>query len=213
VTRDEAAGCHRGAAGPSRLPCLHAGVAGGAQREHVACPRCGAALHVRKPDSIARTWAFLLAAIILYIPANLLTMTSAHTLFGDQEDTIMSGVVYLWTAGSWPLAVIVFVASIMVPMLKIMALVFLLVSVKMRSVWQPDATHAALPPDRTGGPLVDARYLRHRIPRRAGATARPGHHQGGARGGLLRRRGRAHDVRHLELRPAPDLGSLEDDHG
>jgi paraquat-inducible protein A len=107
------------------------------KREHVSCPRCGAALHVRKPDSIARTWAFLLAAIVLYIPANLLTMTSAHTLFGDQNDTIMSGVVYLWTAGSWPLAVIVFVASIMVPMLKIMALIFLLVSVKMRSVWQP----------------------------------------------------------------------------
>jgi paraquat-inducible protein A len=106
-------------------------------REHAACPRCGAALHLRKPDSIARTWAFLLAAIILYIPANLLPMTSVHTLFGDQEDTIMSGVVYLWTAGSWPLAVIVFVASIMVPMLKIMALVFLLLSVKMRSRWQP----------------------------------------------------------------------------
>lgn len=107
-------------------------------REHVACPRCGAPLHVRKPDSIARTWAFLSAAVILYVPANLLTMTSAHTLFGDQEDTIMSGVVYLWTSGSWPLAVIVFVASIMVPLLKIMALVFLLVSVKMRSVWQPE---------------------------------------------------------------------------
>jgi paraquat-inducible protein A len=107
------------------------------QREHVACPRCGAALHVRKPDSVARTWAFLLAAIILYMPANLLPMTSTHTLFGDQDDTILSGVVYLWTSGSWPLAVIVFVASIMVPMLKIMALAFLLVSVQMRSAWQP----------------------------------------------------------------------------
>jgi paraquat-inducible protein A len=109
----------------------------GRMREHASCPRCGAALHVRKPDSIRRTWACLLAAIILYIPANLLPMTNTHTLFGDQEDTIMSGVVYLWTAGSWPLAVIVFIASIMVPMLKIMALVFLLLSVKMRSRWQP----------------------------------------------------------------------------
>src|SRR4051794_10326149 len=92
---------------------------------HLSCPRCGAALHVRKPDSIARTWALLCAAIILYIPANVLPMTDIRTLFGDEEDTIMSGVVYLWTSGSWPLAVIVFVASIMVPMLKIMALVFL----------------------------------------------------------------------------------------
>ena len=105
--------------------------------DHVSCPRCGAALHVRKPDSIARTWAFLCAAIILYIPANVLPMTDVHTLFGNVEDTIMSGVVYLWISGSWPLAVIVFVASIMVPMLKIMALLFLLVSVQTRSVWQP----------------------------------------------------------------------------
>jgi len=109
----------------------------GRELDHVCCPRCGAALHVRKPDSIARTWAFLSAAIILYIPANVLPMTDVRTLFGNTEDTIMSGVVYLWTSGSWPLAVIVFVASIMVPMLKIMALVFLLVSVQMRSVWQP----------------------------------------------------------------------------
>jgi paraquat-inducible protein A len=109
----------------------------GRMGEHARCPRCAAALLVRKPDSIARTWAFLLAAIILYIPANLLPMTSVHSLFGDQQDTILSGVVYLWTAGSWPLAVIVFVASIMVPMLKIMALVFLLLSVQRRSRWQP----------------------------------------------------------------------------
>jgi paraquat-inducible protein A len=101
------------------------------------CPRCGARLHVRKPDSIARTWACLLAAMILYIPANVLPMTDIHTLVGEEEDTIMSGVVYLWTSGSWPLAVVVFVASIMVPMLKIISLIFLVVSVQMHSVWQP----------------------------------------------------------------------------
>jgi paraquat-inducible protein A len=101
------------------------------------CPRCGAKLHVRKPDSIARTWAFLLAAMILYIPANVLPVTDTRTLFGEQTDTIMSGVVYLWTSGSWPLAVIVFIASIMVPMLKIIALIFLLLSVQRRSTWQP----------------------------------------------------------------------------
>jgi paraquat-inducible protein A len=101
------------------------------------CPRCGAKLHVRKPDSIARTWALLLAAMILYIPANVLPVTDTSTLFGDQTDTIMSGVVFLWTSGSWPLAVVVFVASIMVPMLKIIALMFLLLSVQLRSTWQP----------------------------------------------------------------------------
>jgi paraquat-inducible protein A len=101
------------------------------------CPRCGAAVHMRKPDSIARTWAFLVAAIILYIPANMLPVTDTHTLFGDEADTILGGVVFLWSSGSWPLAVIVFVASIMVPMLKIIALVLLLVSVQKRSVRQP----------------------------------------------------------------------------
>jgi paraquat-inducible protein A len=101
------------------------------------CPRCGARLHVRKPDSIARTWAFLLAAMILYIPANVLPVTDTHTLVSEEADTIMSGVVFLWTSGSWPLAVVVFVASIVVPMLKIIALIFLLVSVQKRSAWQP----------------------------------------------------------------------------
>jgi paraquat-inducible protein A len=105
--------------------------------EAECCPRCGARLHLRKPDSIARSWAFLLAAMILYIPANLLPMTYINTLFGEEIDTIMSGVVILWTSGSWPLAVVVFVASIMVPMLKIMALMFLLVSVQLRLSWQP----------------------------------------------------------------------------
>ena len=59
----------------------------------VCCPRCGAHLHLRKPNSIARTWALLLTAMILYIPANLLPMMHTSSLFGSQSDTIMSGVV------------------------------------------------------------------------------------------------------------------------
>jgi paraquat-inducible protein A len=101
------------------------------------CPRCGAKLHTRKPNSIVRTWAFLLAAMILYVPANVLPVTRTSSLFGEQADTIMSGVVYLWSSGSWPLAVVVFIASITVPMLKIIALIFLLLTVQVRSTWQP----------------------------------------------------------------------------
>jgi paraquat-inducible protein A len=101
------------------------------------CPRCSAKLHVRKPDSIARTWALLIAAGIMYVPANLLPMMETSSLFGSQDDTIMSGVVYLWHSGSWDLALIVFIASIMVPLLKLIALTLLLVSVQRRSVWQP----------------------------------------------------------------------------
>jgi paraquat-inducible protein A len=101
------------------------------------CPRCGANLHFRKPNSIARTWSFLVAAMVLYIPANVLPVMDTSSLFGAQKDTIMSGVVYLWTSGSWPLAVVVFIASIAVPMLKILALVFLVVTAQRRSHWMP----------------------------------------------------------------------------
>lgn len=100
---------------------------------HGACGRCGAALHARKPYSIRRTWAFLIAAALLYIPANVMPVMYSSSLFGSQEDTILSGVAYLWSSGSWPLAVVVFVASITVPLLKIIALTVLVVSVQRRS--------------------------------------------------------------------------------
>jgi paraquat-inducible protein A len=101
------------------------------------CPRCGAQLHLRKPSSLGRTWAYLIAAMALYIPANVLPIMETSALFGSQRDTIMSGVAYLWTSGSWVLALVVFVASIMVPLLKMIAITVLLVSVQMRSTWQP----------------------------------------------------------------------------
>ena len=97
------------------------------------CRRCGAALHTRKPDSLKRTWAFTLAAMILYIPAVLLPVMVTSTLFGAQSDTILSGVVYLWTTGSWSLAVVVFIASVVVPMLKILSLTYLAWSTQLRS--------------------------------------------------------------------------------
>lgn len=97
------------------------------------CPRCETPLHARKPHSIARTWALLLAAGILYIPANLLPIMESGSLFGSQRDTIMSGVVFLATSGSWYLAALVFFASIVVPSAKLLALAFLLLSVQ-RSV-------------------------------------------------------------------------------
>jgi len=102
----------------------------------VRCPRCASQLHGRKPDSISRTWALLIAAMILYVPANLLPMMKTSSLFGSQSDTIMSGVVYFWTSGSWYLALIIFFASIMVPLLKMLALMVLLVTAQRRSRWQ-----------------------------------------------------------------------------
>jgi paraquat-inducible protein A len=99
------------------------------------CPRCGAAMHLRKPASLSRTWAFLIAAMVMYIPANMLPVMYTNSLFGTEDDTILSGVVYLWTSGSWPLAIVVFVASIAVPMLKILALGYLTISTQLRSRW------------------------------------------------------------------------------
>ncbi|MEI7431128.1 MAG: paraquat-inducible protein A [Betaproteobacteria bacterium] len=110
-----------------------------ASAEHgTSCPRCGNRLHFRKNNSIARTWAFLIAAAILYIPANVMPMMITSSLFGTQTDTILSGVVFLYTSGSWMLALVVFIASIAVPLAKISALVFLLLSVQRRSKWQPE---------------------------------------------------------------------------
>lgn len=107
-----------------------------AHAHDIACPRCGDHLHFRKPDSIARSWALLITAMILYIPANMLPMMHTSSLFGSQSDTIMSGVVYFWTSGSWYLALIIFFASIMVPMLKMIALMLLLITTQRRSTWQ-----------------------------------------------------------------------------
>ncbi|WP_250516007.1 paraquat-inducible protein A [Caballeronia sp. INDeC2] len=100
--------------------------------DHLLCPRCGARLHLRKPASLSRTWAYLIAAAILYVPANLLPVMNTSSLFGAQKDTIMSGVAYLWHSGSWPLAIIVFIASIAVPMLKILAIGYLAATANLR---------------------------------------------------------------------------------
>jgi paraquat-inducible protein A len=92
----------------------------------VHCSRCATVLTARKPNSLQRSTALLLAAAVLYVPANVLpilhTTSAAHT--GD--DSIFSGILALWSGGSWPLAVLVFVASILVPSLKFVIMAFLI---------------------------------------------------------------------------------------
>jgi paraquat-inducible protein A len=88
----------------------------------VCCPRCGAAVHPRKVESLARTWAYLIAAAILYIPANLLPVMQTTTLFGTSRDTIIGGVAYFWSSGSPELAVLIFAVSVVIPMTKMGAL-------------------------------------------------------------------------------------------
>lgn len=103
---------------------------------HAHCPRCAAPLHRRKPYSLTRSWALLIAAVILYIPANLLPIMLTSNLFEARADTIISGVIVLWQAGSPELAVIVFVASVVVPLLKIAVLALLLITAQRRSAWR-----------------------------------------------------------------------------
>jgi paraquat-inducible protein A len=97
------------------------------------CPRCGSSIEERKPHSVATTASLLAAAALLYIPANLLPVMHMHTLFSEEDDTIMSGVLSLIQEGSWPLALLVFIASIVVPLLKLLALTWLLICVVRRS--------------------------------------------------------------------------------
>ncbi|MEJ2638430.1 MAG: paraquat-inducible protein A [Desulfosarcinaceae bacterium] len=104
---------------------------------HYDCPRCGAQIHLRKPESLARTWALILSAYIFYIPANLLPMTYSTKLGQTQVDTIMSGVIYFIVTGAPHLALIIFVASICVPLIKLVLLTALLISIHRRSRWRP----------------------------------------------------------------------------
>lgn len=103
---------------------------GGNHPGTVRCPRCGACLHLRKPASLSRTCALLIAAFILYIPANVLPITTVVTLGNAQSDTIMSGVIYFVRSGMWPIALVIFVASVLVPLLKLLILTYLIISVR-----------------------------------------------------------------------------------
>ncbi|MFL9965184.1 PqiA/YebS family transporter subunit [Paraburkholderia sediminicola] len=104
---------------------------------HQHCSRCESVLHERHPHSVTRTLSLLLAAALLYVPANLLPIMHASSLGGSEDDTILGGVAYFWTSGDWPLAVIVFVASVVVPMLKLAVLTLQTVAACRRSAWLP----------------------------------------------------------------------------
>jgi len=91
----------------------------------VYCPRCGSHLHLRKPDSIARTLALVCAAAIMYVPANMLPIMSIRELGVTTESTIVEGLVQFWQARSYPIAIVIFTASILIPLLKICALLWL----------------------------------------------------------------------------------------
>jgi paraquat-inducible protein A len=105
--------------------------------EQSLCPRCEAPLHVRRPHSLSTTAALVITAAVLYIPANLLPVMRTHEIIGDEDDTILSGVISLAHQGSWPIALLVFFASIVVPLLKLVALGDILFAIWRRRVRYP----------------------------------------------------------------------------
>ena len=101
------------------------------------CSRCGTRLHLRKPHSLQRTWALVLTAIGFYIPANLLPVMYVGKLNQSEGDTIISGIQGMFAAGWWVVGLLIFFASVTVPLLKLLSLTFLLISVQIRSPWNP----------------------------------------------------------------------------
>jgi paraquat-inducible protein A len=89
------------------------------------CPRCRVRLHLRSRESLQRTWAFTVASLLLYFPANLLPILRVESFAGTQASTIMSGVIQFWQEEDYPVAIIIFVASVVIPILKIIAIVAL----------------------------------------------------------------------------------------
>lgn len=97
------------------------------------CPRCHSPVHYRKHDSINRAWAFLISAFIMYIPANTEAIMLTSALGQQSSDTILSGILYFLFHGDWPLALVIFLASVLLPLLKIIAMAYLLIMVQLGS--------------------------------------------------------------------------------
>ncbi len=104
---------------------------------HIGCPRCGASVHPRIPNSLQRTSALVITGFILFIPANLLPVMTVTMMGSSQPDTIFSGVVQLFQGGMWAIGLLLFTASIIVPLMKLVGLAFLVLSVHRKWKWSP----------------------------------------------------------------------------
>ncbi len=106
------------------------------------CPRCGHTLHQRKQNSIARTWALIATAIVLTLPANLLPIMEVDTFGVPDRSTIMDGILYFFKDGSYGIGLVILIASILVPLFKIIGLVIILLSIHFR--WRSSLRHKAI---------------------------------------------------------------------
>jgi len=104
--------------------CLHCNAIN--QIDETRCKDCNANVYQRKPYSLALTWNYTLAAILFLIPANLLTMMITSSLGKDDSNNILQGILYFFHNGELAIGIIIFIASIMVPIIKVVSLIFLL---------------------------------------------------------------------------------------
>ncbi|MBN9090931.1 MAG: paraquat-inducible protein A [Reyranella sp.] len=116
---------------PGAVGCEACGLVSVPAHDRARCPRCGSALHARKPDVINRTWAFVIAGAILYIPANYYPVLTVIQMGAGAPSTIMGGVIELLDSKMYPLALLVFFASILVPVFKLAALTAMLITAKL----------------------------------------------------------------------------------
>jgi paraquat-inducible protein A len=100
------------------------------------CPRCQSRIEHRAPFSTETTLAWLMAGVILYLPANLLPVMHTSGLLGEADSTILGGILEFWRAGDWDIALLIFIASVAVPFTKFIAIGLLLFTVRKGSRWQ-----------------------------------------------------------------------------
>ena len=106
------------------------------------CPRCEAAIHLRKPSSLARTWALVLTAVVLSLPANILPIMRVDFLGTADYSTIMDGIIYFFKEGSYGIGIIILTASILVPCFKIIGIILILLSIHYK--WKTWLKHKTL---------------------------------------------------------------------
>ncbi|MGE0415405.1 MAG: paraquat-inducible protein A [Acetobacteraceae bacterium] len=126
---------------PHAMGCETCGLVSVPVGEHGHCPRCGSRLHHRKPHAISRTWALVIAAAVMYVPANYFPVLTVMQLGAGAPSTILGGVEELIASRMYPLAALVFFASIAVPMLKLVGLSVLLIATQTGRIgWLRDRT-------------------------------------------------------------------------
>ncbi len=118
---------------PEHLKCPVCGAINANKSKKLYCYRCDSRIYKNIDYGTSKAWAFLITALILYVPANIYPILLNQKFYEHGANTIVGGVLLLWEEGSYPIAIIIFIASIMVPILKFIALIYLLISAKMKN--------------------------------------------------------------------------------